>query len=146
MLWSWSSQEINRGKRMRDKTGKLITLISRKQRKVFFCVNNSPENAAGNGIAPSYSAGLRAGWSEVRVLAGSGTTASRQAVGPTQPPIQWVPRALSLGVKQPGHEADHSPPSNAEVKNEWSYGFHKRQVISWLAEWVLLLKDFAPCS
>jgi hypothetical protein len=25
-------------------------------------------------------------------------------------------RALSLGVKQLGREADHSPPSNAEVK------------------------------
>jgi hypothetical protein len=25
--------------------------------------------------------------------------------------IQWVPGALSLGVKPPGREADHSPPS-----------------------------------
>jgi len=24
-------------------------------------------------------------------------------------------------VKQPGHEVDHSPPSNAKVKNVWSY-------------------------
>jgi len=46
---------------------------------------------------------------------------SRLALGPTQPPIQWVPGALSLGVKQLGHEADHSPPSSAEVKNMWSY-------------------------
>jgi hypothetical protein len=30
------------------------------------------------------------------------TTASRTALGPTQPPIQWVPGALSLGVKRPG--------------------------------------------
>jgi hypothetical protein len=29
-------------------------------------------------------------------------------------PIQWVSEALSLGVKQPGHEADHLPPSSAE--------------------------------
>jgi hypothetical protein len=43
-------------------------------------------------------------------------TASRTALGPTQPPIQWVPGALSLGVKRPGREADHSPPSSAEVK------------------------------
>jgi hypothetical protein len=41
--------------------------------------------------------------------------------GPTQPPIQSVPGALSLGVKRPGREADHSPPSSAEVKNAWSY-------------------------
>jgi len=26
-----------------------------------------------------------------------------------------VPEALSLGIKQPGHEADHSPPSSADV-------------------------------
>jgi hypothetical protein len=35
---------------------------------------------------------------------------------PTQPPIQWVTGALSLGVKRPGREADHSPQSSAEVK------------------------------
>jgi hypothetical protein len=28
---------------------------------------------------------------------------------------------LSLKLKQPGREADHSPPSSAGVKNEWSY-------------------------
>jgi hypothetical protein len=32
-----------------------------------------------------------------------------------------VPAALSLGVKRPGREADHSPPSSAEVKNAWNY-------------------------
>jgi len=35
------------------------------------------------------------------------TTASRPALGPTQPPMQWVQGALSLGLKRPGHEADH---------------------------------------
>jgi hypothetical protein len=49
------------------------------------------------------------------------TIASRTALGPTQPPTQWVPGAFSLGVKRPGREADHSPPSSAEVKNAWSY-------------------------
>jgi hypothetical protein len=44
------------------------------------------------------------------------TTASGMALGPTQPPIRWVPGALFLGVKRLGHEADHSPPSSAEVK------------------------------
>jgi hypothetical protein len=44
------------------------------------------------------------------------TTASRTALGPTHSPIQWVPGALSLWVKQPGREADHLPPSSAEVK------------------------------
>jgi hypothetical protein len=41
---------------------------------------------------------------------------ARMALGPTQTPIQWVPGALSLGVKQLGREADHSPPSSAKVK------------------------------
>jgi hypothetical protein len=44
------------------------------------------------------------------------TTVSRTALGPTQPLIQWVLGALSLGVKQLGCEADHSPPYSAEVK------------------------------
>jgi hypothetical protein len=43
--------------------------------------------------------------------------AFRRVLGPTQPPIQWVLEVISAGVKQPGHEADHSPPSSAEVKN-----------------------------
>jgi hypothetical protein len=33
----------------------------------------------------------------------------------------WVPGVLSLGVKRPGREADHSHPSTAVVKNAWSY-------------------------
>jgi len=43
-------------------------------------------------------------------------TVSRTAMGPTQPPIQWVPGALSLGVKWPGQEADNSRPSSTETK------------------------------
>jgi hypothetical protein len=48
-------------------------------------------------------------------------TASRTAMEPTQPPIQRVPGAPSLGVKQPVREADHSQPSSAQVKNACSY-------------------------
>jgi hypothetical protein len=44
------------------------------------------------------------------------TTTSRTALGLTQPPIQWVPGALSQGVKRPERDADHSPPSSAESK------------------------------
>jgi hypothetical protein len=40
--------------------------------------------------------------------------ASRPALEPTQPPIQWVPGALSL---IPVREPDHSPPSSVEVKS-----------------------------
>ena len=32
----------------------------------------------------------------------------------------WVP---CWGVQKPGREFDHSPPSTAKVKNEWSYTF-----------------------
>jgi hypothetical protein len=40
----------------------------------------------------------------------------RPNMGPTHPPIQWVLRALSPKVKRPESEADHSPPSSADVK------------------------------
>jgi len=38
-----------------------------------------------------------------------------------QPFFQWVSGSLSPGVKWPGHEAYHLPPSNIKVKNAWSY-------------------------
>jgi hypothetical protein len=47
--------------------------------------------------------------------------ASRPALGLTQPPIQWVPGDVYLEVKWPGHEADHSPPTSAKVKNGGAY-------------------------
>jgi hypothetical protein len=43
---------------------------------------------------------------------------SRPAVGPTQPPIQWLPGTVPLRVKRPRHEYDHSSPFSAEVKND----------------------------
>jgi hypothetical protein len=47
--------------------------------------------------------------------------AFRQDLGPNQPPIQWVLEALSLIVKRPGREADHSSPTSAKVKKTWVY-------------------------
>jgi hypothetical protein len=35
------------------------------------------------------------------------TTTSRQALGPTQPPSQWITGALYLGVKRQGREPYH---------------------------------------
>jgi hypothetical protein len=34
---------------------------------------------------------------------------SRPALGPIQPPVQWVPGILSRGKERPGRDADHSP-------------------------------------
>lgn len=43
---------------------------------------------------------------------------SRPNCGPTEPLFLWVLEILSLGVKWMRHESDHSPKSNAELKNE----------------------------
>jgi hypothetical protein len=56
--------------------------------------------------------------------------ASRPALGPTQPPMQWVPGALSLGVKRLGREADQSPPST-EVKECVVPYFYSSNTPSW---------------
>jgi hypothetical protein len=47
--------------------------------------------------------------------------ASRLALLLSQPPIQWVMWAVSTAKKWLVCEADHSPPSSAEVKNSYSY-------------------------
>jgi hypothetical protein len=49
------------------------------------------------------------------------TTASRPAVGFTDPPMQWVTGAISLAVKQPEVKMTTHLQSSAEVKNAWSY-------------------------
>jgi hypothetical protein len=59
------------------------------------------------------------------------TTVSRMALGPTQTPIKWVPDAISLGVKRLGNEADHSPPSIAEVKECMELYLHSPIMPSW---------------
>jgi hypothetical protein len=53
----------------------------------------------------------------VRMPAGGGNFSyHHRAPEPTRPPIQWVQRSLSLEIKRPERETDHSPPSSAEVK------------------------------
>jgi len=47
-------------------------------------------------------------------------TMSRSALRPTQPPIQWVPKGgggLSVEVKWPWREGDHSHPSSVVDRN-----------------------------
>jgi hypothetical protein len=58
-------------------------------------------------------------------------TSSRTALGSTQAPIQWVQGALSLGVKWPGREADHSHPSSHEVKEWVELYFYSSNTPSW---------------
>jgi len=63
-------------------------------------------------------------WATIWMIGGSGpnqglgifllTTMSTLTLGPSQPPILWVPGALSLWIKLPGCEADHSSPSSAD--------------------------------
>jgi hypothetical protein len=86
------------------------------------------------GIAQWYSAGLQIGWSGFNSWQGLGiflfTTASRTALLPAQPPI--LLGVLFLGVKRPGREADHSPPSSAEVKNMRIYtSAPQRALMTW---------------
>jgi len=46
---------------------------------------------------------------------------SRPALGPTQPPVKWVPGLSPGGKFRPGRAADHSLPSSAAVIEEKSY-------------------------
>jgi hypothetical protein len=45
---------------------------------------------------------------------------SRPALGSIQLPIQWIPGALSSGVKRLWLQAESSPSSNVEFKNDGS--------------------------
>jgi hypothetical protein len=78
-------------------------------------------------------------------------TASRSALGPTQPPIQWVPVTLSPAVKRPGREAHHSCPSTAEVKKAWSYTFTPLCVLmAWCLvkhsdDFIVVIRRFITC-
>jgi hypothetical protein len=76
---------------------------------------------SNSGTVQRYSVGLRAGDRRFDSRQGLGiflfNTASRPVLGPTHPPIQWVPWVLSLQLKRPGCESHQSPPSSAEMKN-----------------------------
>jgi hypothetical protein len=48
---------------------------------------------------------------------------SRLPLGPTQPPVWWVPGLFS-GVKRPGHGIDHPLPSNAKVNERVEIYFY----------------------
>jgi len=69
---------------------------------------------------------------------------STSALEPTQPSMQLVQKTLSLVVRRPGREADHSPPSNTEMKNVGSWfelsnnsdaPFHCRVQVMYIYSW-----------
>jgi hypothetical protein len=75
------------------------------------------------GIALGY--GLDDRGSKVPFPAGAGNFSLHYRVqhGPGAHPVSY-PMGTGgsfSGVKRPGLEADHSPPSSAEVKNAWNY-------------------------
>jgi hypothetical protein len=76
-----------------------------------------PVRNSGVGIATKLRAGRPGFVSRQLQATFLYSTASRPALGPTQPSIQSVLRAISQRVKRPGSEGDHSHPSSAEVKN-----------------------------
>jgi hypothetical protein len=49
----------------------------------------------------------------------SSVISSRPSLGPIQFHFLWLPGAPPPGVKLPGREADHSPPTSVEVKKTW---------------------------
>jgi hypothetical protein len=55
---------------------------------------------------------------------------SRLALGPNQPPVQWVP-GLSRGVKGPGRGIDHPPPSCTKVTERVELYLYSTSGPSW---------------
>jgi hypothetical protein len=82
---------------------------------------NHEEPGQLRGVALSYGLDDRGFESRQELQIFLFTTAFRPALGPTQPPVQWVRGVLSLGAKRPGSETKHSPSPSAEVKNVWGY-------------------------
>jgi hypothetical protein len=55
---------------------------------------------------------------------------SRPALGPTQPPVQWVPVSFP-GVKRPGRGVDQPPSSSARVKERVELYLYSPSGPSW---------------
>jgi hypothetical protein len=84
-------------------------------KKVFY--ESGEEPGMFSGIALDYELDHRGFESQQELGIFLLTTAFRQDLESTNSPIQWIPGALSLGVKRPGREAHHSPPSSNAMLN-----------------------------
>jgi hypothetical protein len=73
-------------------------------------------NSSSVGIAAGYGLDGR-GWIPCRDKVFLFSIASGPALRPKSSPIQWVQSAISMGLKGPGREAEHSPPTSTEIKN-----------------------------
>ena len=57
---------------------------------------------------------------------------SRPALGPTQPPVQWVPGVYRKGGgKRPRRDVDHPSPSSTEVTERVEVYLHSLSGSSW---------------
>jgi hypothetical protein len=98
--WNWL---VSHGKRDRRKAGWTSKMVCTFRRR-------------WAGMAPSYSDSLRAGWSGIECRCRRDFPhPSRPALGPTQPPIQWVPGLFRRGTAA-GAWRWPPTPSSAEVK------------------------------
>jgi hypothetical protein len=93
------------------------------------------ESSSPTTVSRDSKTGLRAGRSDVRgSIPGEGweffsSTSCSDQLWSTPPPASYP--SLSVGVKWPGREAEHSPPSSAEVKQCVELYLHSPSTSSW---------------
>jgi hypothetical protein len=71
----------------------------------FRCTGQNPVRTSHSRDSSRYSDGLGDGLGKIFLF----SAVPRPPLGPTQLPTQWVPRAVSPGIKRQRREADHSP-------------------------------------
>jgi hypothetical protein len=59
---------------------------------------------------------------------------TRPALGPTQPPMPWVAGSLP-GLKRPGRDVHHSPPSTAEVNTLCIHSWRGQRQVYLFLNW-----------
>ena len=84
---------------------------------IFQCRSNGSQDSIAHILT-----GLQAGQSGVQIPTGTKLCLYRTSILAVAPP-SLLPGVLSLGVKWPEHEVDHSPPSSDDIQNECSCTF-----------------------